>query len=98
MTYSEKKKLSNKEIIVTAKDNGNGHKVIKNVELTVLADWTLELMIGYMIMIGNMEERAEVCREDEYLVLTYFRQLWCIYMENVVSRLQERGKYEFRRC
>lgn len=38
MTYSEKKKLSNKEIIVTAKDNGNGHKVIKNVELTVLAD------------------------------------------------------------
>ena len=44
-----KKKLSNKEIIVTAKDNGNGHKVIKNVELTVLADWTLELMIGYMV-------------------------------------------------
>lgn len=49
MTYSEKKKLSNKEMIVTEKDSGNGHKVIKDVELTVLTDLTLELMIGYMV-------------------------------------------------
>ena len=36
-------------MIVTEKDSGNGHKVIKDVELTVLTDLTLELMIGYMV-------------------------------------------------
>ena len=36
-------------MIVTEKDSGNGHKVIKDVEVTVLTDLTLELMIGYMV-------------------------------------------------